>query len=145
MLLKRIFFFLILFAIVVIPVISARIVWICSAKSAVGRVAFQGMDIAGQMQRHYSVIMFSSTGRDTVFFNTGDNELYIKDQQLPILFQPDNPADARLDTFFGLWMDSVMYGGIFLLLILIIFLHPAIIPYGARICLQKKRPFIKLV
>jgi len=42
-------------------------------------------------------------------------------------------------------MDTVIYSGLFFLFIAVVFFHPQIIPYRARVQLLLKRPFIKLV
>ncbi|HEX5026706.1 MAG TPA: DUF3592 domain-containing protein [Agriterribacter sp.] len=145
MIIKRRNFFLILILIVVMPIIAAKLTWINSAVRTKGVTAFEGMDIAGQLQRHYSVIMFSATGRDTVFFNSSDNELFEPGQSLSVLYQPANPTDARVNTFSSLWMDTVIYSSLFFLFIAIVFLHPEIIPYQSKIQLMRRRPFIQLI
>lgn len=108
-------------------------------------MAFEGKEISGQLRRTYDVIMFSATGKDTVFFNSADDESFSPGQIVPVLYQRSRPTEAKVDTFTGLWMDTVIYSGLFFLFIAVVFFHPQIIPYRARVQLLLKRPFIKLV
>ena len=129
----------------VVPIIAAKLFWISSASKTKGVMAFEGKEITGQFQRTYAVIMFSATGKDTVFFNSADDESFSPGQSVPVLYQRSRPTEAKVDTFTGLWMDTVIYSGLFFLFIAIVFFHPQIIPYRARVQLLLKRPFIKLV
>lgn len=145
MIIKRYIFFLLVFIIALAPYLAVRLIWISSAKKTNGIVAFTGKDISTQMPHSYSVIMFSATGKDTVFFNSGDNEIYEVGSTVPILYQPAEPKSAYINGFMGLWLDVTIYSIIMLVLVGIIFLHPAIVPYRSNIKIQRQKPVISVV
>jgi len=130
---------------VILPYVGTKLIWISKAKKAKGVVAFTGKDISTQMEHSYSVIMFSVTGRDTVFFNSGDNEISEPGTIVPVLYQPSAPKDAYIDGFMGLWLDVTIYCIIMFVLVGIIFLHPHIVPYRSSIKLQARKPVISVV
>jgi hypothetical protein len=47
-------------------------------------------------------------------------------------------------TFPGIWGDTLVYSGIPALILLVLFLHPLVAPWGSRIKLTAKKPFIGL-
>ncbi|MFT3703166.1 MAG: DUF3592 domain-containing protein [Agriterribacter sp.] len=145
MIIKRQVFFPLLFLILIAPYFGYKLFWTWSAKKAVGTVAFTGKDISTQMEHVYCVIMFSTTGKDTVFFNSGDNELFTPGEKVPVLYQPDEPKDAHVNGWIGIWLDAVIYGIIMFVMVGIIFLHPSIVPYRSNIQLQLQRPWISVV
>ena len=134
-----------LFLIVVVPIVATKLFWISSSSKTKGVMAFEGKEITGQLQRTYAVIMFSATGKDTVFFNSADEGSFRPGQSVTVLYQRTHPTDARLDTFTGLWMDTVIYSGLFFLFIAIVFFHPEIIPYRSKVKLLWAPPFIRIV
>ncbi|MFT4017717.1 MAG: hypothetical protein QM668_12200 [Agriterribacter sp.] len=81
MIVKRYVFFILLLLLVIAPYIATRLCWILSAKETKGKIAFIGKDISAQLPRSYSVVMFSSTGSDTVFL-TAQMVKYGKRMQL---------------------------------------------------------------
>ena len=145
MILKRRSFFTLLVILILLPVIAVKLWWLFSAKSAHAKMAFAGKEISGQLVRNYSVMFFSVTGKDTVFFNTGDQELYEPGQILPILYQPDEPSDARVNSFWSIWLDTIVIAGVLAVILLIVFLHPEIIPYRSKVQLLRKKPFIRIL
>jgi hypothetical protein len=145
MIIKRNHFFLMLFLLMVVPIIAAKLYWVSSASKTKGVMAFQGKEISGQLRRTYAVITFSATGKDTVFFNSADDESFSPGQSVPVLYQRSRPTEAKVDTFTGLWMDTVIYSGLFFLFISGVFFHTQNITKRARVQLLLKRPFIKLV
>lgn len=127
------------------PYFGTKLLWLSSAKKTTGTVAFTGKDISTQLPHSYSVVMFSVTGKDTVYFNSGDNEIFEPGTIVPVLYQPSQPKDASIDGFMGLWLDCTIYSTIMLVLIGIIFLHPSIVPYRSAIKIQKSKPLISVV
>ena len=145
MIFSRTKFFILLTLLVLSPVIGVKLWWLVSARKANAKMAFAGKEISGQLVRNYSVMMFSVTGTDTIFFNTGDQELYQPGQVLPVLYQPDEPSDARVNRFWSIWQETVVIGGVLAVIILIVFLHPDIIPYRAKVRVTFNKPFIQCV
>lgn len=145
MIVKRHVFFLLLLLIIILPYVAVKLFWISTAREANGKVAFIGKDISAQVPRSYSVITFSTTGRDTVFFNSTDGEILNTGEMVSVLYNPSDPKNASLNSFMSLWLDATIYGVIMFVIIAIIFLHPEIVPYKSDIKLQLSKPVISLV
>jgi hypothetical protein len=142
MIMHRITFFLGLFGILLIPLLVPRILWLLRAEKTMGIMAFETRGTAGdQLPLTYSLIYFRH-GKDTVWFYGVPGLGLKKDQLVPVRYQSGNPADAKIDLFIALWGDILVYGGVPFLMLLVIFLHPDVIPYRSRVRLTRKRPFI---
>jgi hypothetical protein len=89
----------------------------------------------------YSVIWFKS-GKDTVWFNGRNNILFKEGTTVPVRYQRHHPEDAKLNLFIAIWGDILIYIGLPVFVILIVFLHPQIVPYHSKIKIIKKSPFI---
>lgn len=96
------------------------------------------------MVYRYAVIWFI-VGKDTVWFNGRNDILFEEGEQVPVRYQQKDPADAKLNVFLAIWGDTLIYGGIPVLMLLVIFLHPQIVPYRSKIRLNTTRPFIMIV
>ena len=135
-------FFLALFGILLTPLFLSRTLWLLHSEKTMGFMAFETRGTAGdQIQLTYSLIYYRH-GKDTIWFN-GMPGLGLKTGQLvPVRYQPGNPADAKIDLFIALWGDTLVYGGIPFLMLVVTFLHPDVIPRRSRVRLTWKRPFI---
>lgn len=107
-------------------------------------MGFVGKTYTGQLVKVYSVISFVA-GRDTVWFNGNDNVLYKEGEPVPVRYERNNPTDARINIFGSVWGDTVVYAGIPLLILLIVFIHRGIIPRKARISLNARKPFVQVI
>ena len=107
-------------------------------------MSFMGKRQAGQFVHVYPVIFFA-IANDTVWFNGRDNMVFEEGDNVPVRYQKHRPSDARINLFTAIWGDTIVYGGIPLVILLIVFIHPAIIPYRAKIQLSSRKPFFKLV
>jgi hypothetical protein len=126
------------------PFVIYKIIWIVLAKPATGTMCFLGKSLNGQFSSEYPVIKYTSTGKDTVFFNGAEGVQLIPGEQVPIRYYMNNLSGARVNSFQGMWVDTIIYAGIPLVILLIIFFHPDIIPKRSTIVIGK-RPFIKLM
>ena len=104
-------------------------------------MSFVGKRYSGQMVYTYSVVWFLA-GRDTVWFNGKNYILYKEGEQVPVRYQRSKPKDARLNVFIAIWGDTLIYGGIPFLILLVIAVHPQIVPYGSKIILSRQKPFV---
>lgn len=145
MVMSRTKFFLALFSLLIVPLLSYKLIWLLRSKKATGIFAFEGRGNAlDQMRFPYSDIYFKN-GKDTVWFK-GPGSLHLKPgTAVPVRYLPGNPADAKIDTFKALWGATAVYGGIPLLILLVICLHPEIIPYKAKVILTRKSPYVRLL
>lgn len=131
-------------AIFVLPFILYKLAWIARAEPAIGTRSFMGKTLNGQFSSEYAVIKFTSTGNDTVFFNAAEGVQLQPGEQVQILYHKDDMAAARVANFQGLWVDTTIYASIPLILILVIFFHPGIIPKKSFVVIGKK-PFMQLL
>jgi hypothetical protein len=144
MIISRNSFFLALLLIIVTPFLTHKIIWLARSKATTGTMGFTGKTYAGQIVKVYSVISFVA-GNDTVWFNGNDNVLYKEGEAVPVRYQRDHPTDARINIFGSVWGDTVVYAGIPVMMLLIIFIHPSIIPRKACIRFNKRKPFVQVV
>jgi len=61
-----------------------------------------------------------------------------------VRYQVKNPREARINIFSSIWGDTVVFGGIPLIILLIVIMHPQIVPYSAKILINRSRPFIQI-
>ena len=145
MIIRRSIFFLTLALLIILPVLTVKLIWIAGTKTTTGIKAFEGMGNAlDQLRATYSVIYFKH-GQDTVWFNSPTDLSYRPGDLVPVRYRIADPSDARMNTLTGIWVGSLIYGSIPLILILLIFLHPQIVPRRSRISLSGKKPFIALL
>ena len=138
-------FFAVLVIIVAGPWWAVRALWVMRSAKTQGIMEFVGNGSAGdQVKLDYSVISFKM-GEKKIWFNGLGNLAYKPGHPIPIRYRPDNPYDARVDIFAGIWGDVLVYSGIPVFLLLIMFLHRKVVPWGSRVRLTGRRPFIQLI
>jgi hypothetical protein len=142
MVLHRHMFFLILFALIIVPAVAYRVIWLATAKKVQGVFYMEGHGNAlEQVRSSYSYIWFKH-GKDTVWFEGLGNMNYKEGEKVPVLYHEDHPSAARVDNFLSVWGATTIYGGIPVVVLLLLFLHPHIIPYDARLRLCRQKPYI---
>lgn len=144
MVIRRSVFFFILLILVTSPFVASKIVWLLRSQKTTGIASFRGKSYTGMYVHDYTNIMFQANG-DTVWYSSTDNLFFKPDEQVTVFYQPGNPKDARLNVFADLWGDTLVYGGIPALLLLVIFLHPKILPCRNKVQLLRRKPFVKVV
>jgi hypothetical protein len=144
MIFKRVTFFFVLLTIVSLPFLVHKAIWLARSKKAIGTMGFAGKSQAGQPVHNYALIFFIA-GKDSIWFNGKDNILFKQGNQVPVRYQADNPKDARIDIFTSIWGDTLVYGGIPVLILIVIFLDPKIIPIRSKVKLNKKKPFVEFI
>lgn len=137
---NRFFAVLVLFF---VPFFIPRLIWLQQSRPVTGSVSFTGKDQAGQFVHTYAVITFR-VNDSLYWFNGPDNMLYPEGTPIQVLYQPARPADARINSFLSVWGDLLVYTGIPFLLILILYIHPQIIPWGSRIRFSSRSPYLTL-
>lgn len=136
--------FIWLFIIVFSPFLVYKLVWIARSEKTNGVMGFVGKSYTGQIVHRYAVIRFR-VGKDSIWFNGNDNILFKEDEMVPVRYQKHHPADARIDKFPAIWGDTLVYGGIPVLILLLVFLHPHIFPRHTKFRLSGKMPFIQAI
>jgi hypothetical protein len=145
MLLHRVKFFLALSGLIAAPLLINKFVWLARSKKTAGVFSFQGGGNALDQMRMTHSILYFNLGKDTIWFEAPSNLDLQEGQAVSVRYQPANPSDVRLNTFLGIWGATAIYGGIPLFVLLIIFLHPEIVPYSAKLRLTRKKPFVFIV
>ncbi len=137
-------FFAALFVFIVAPFWLLKLAWVTHSKKTRGVMAFAGAGSAGdQVKQDYSVIYFR-VGSDTIWFNGLGNLRIRPGDIVGVRYQPDDIHDVRVDCFAGIWGDTLVYSGIPALILLAMFLHPLVVPWGSRVRLTAKKPFVWL-
>ena len=141
-------FFLLLVAIFIFPFYLYKIIWLINSKPAMAEMRFLGRTLEVQGSSDHPVFRFSSNGHDTVFFN-GNFVLDFKPGDIvPIRYQRNNPADAKVNSFTCMWMDIIFYTIPQWFILLIVFFTPErwdpVIPNKSQIAFAK-RPFIRIM
>ncbi|THU40769.1 hypothetical protein FAM09_01250 [Niastella caeni] len=84
-------------------------------------------------------------GKDTIWFK-GPGYYHLQEGAVvPVRYLTGNPAGARVDTFKSIWFDTIIYGGIPFLILLVIFLHPEIVPFRSKVMVSRRKPFVRVV
>ncbi|MBE7170554.1 MAG: hypothetical protein INR73_08185 [Williamsia sp.] len=144
MIFTRSLFFIFIFSITVAPFIVYKLFWILRSKQTAGIASFTSKEYLGQLPRQFAVIKFY-VNKDTIWFHGIDNQLFAKGQPVQVRYQRSNPSDARVDNFKGLWIDTLIYISPALLVIIIAYLHPDLVPRGSKIRINRKKPFLWIV
>lgn len=145
MVIHRNLFFLLIFLVYIIAVAGNKLVWLLGTDTATGIFAFQGRGNAlDQFPESASFIRFQYRN-ETIWFKARGWLGLPENAPVAVRFKKNNPQDARIDNFKGIWLSTVIYGSMPLLLLLVIFVHPQVVPWRSRIVLIRSKPFIKLI
>ncbi|HMC85323.1 MAG TPA: hypothetical protein VKI61_07350 [Chitinophagaceae bacterium] len=145
MVIRQITLFVSIVALYVTPVMVPRIIWLVRSQKTTGVFSFEGKGSAGeQIKLSYSFIYYMY-GNQKIWFE-GPGHMPLQEGAIvPIRYQINNPADAKVDSFYGLWADAAVYCGEPLIMLIFIFLNRGIFPPGSRIRLTLKKPFLLIV
>ncbi|RYZ32020.1 MAG: hypothetical protein EOP49_38135 [Sphingobacteriales bacterium] len=142
MVIRRSIFFLLVSAVVVLPPLTAKLIWLSKTQTTTGVMSFEGMGQAlDALRSTYSVFYFKHNN-DTTWFNSSSNYKYKQGDIVPVRYVSSDPTDARLNTFTGIWLGTLLTGGIPLLILIVIFLNRYIVPYNADLRLERHRPYL---
>ena len=138
MLISRKAFFLILFALINLPIPLYKLLWLATSRKTMGTMYFTGHGNLGSVLgiSTYPVIWFKA-GRDTIYFNGNVNIPLKEGEQVPVRYQSNNPADAKINIFSCIWGDSLAYGLGPFLIFWVIFFHPDLVPKKSKVLLGK--------
>ena len=144
MTLNRLSFFFVLFIIIILPFFIHKFIWLVRSEKTTGTMGFVGKSQTGQLVHRYSVISFK-VGNTTVWFNGNDNIFFKAGEPVPVRYQRHHPQEARIDMFAPIWGDTLVYGGIPVLILIVVFLDPKIIPLRSKVKLSARKPFVKIL
>ncbi|MBC7849757.1 MAG: DUF3592 domain-containing protein [Chitinophagaceae bacterium] len=141
--LSRISFFGILLFVILTPFICSKLLWLSRTQTTTGIASFTGKSMAGTYVHVYTNVFFI-VGTDSIWFKGLDNVLFKEGEKVSVRYNPADPHQATLNNFASIWGGTLVYGGIPVILLLAIFLHPQIIPYKSRIRLAARMPLITI-
>ena len=145
MIFNRKSFFLSLFIVMVLPLPLYKMLWLATSRQTIGTMYFIGHGNLGSVFgiSTYPVIWFIH-GKDTIYFNSNVNIPLKPEEKISVRYQRNDPTDARINYFSSIWGDTLAYDLAPLLIFLVMFLHPDLVPRKAKIVLGKK-PVIKIL
>jgi hypothetical protein len=145
MIISRNSFFLILFVLINLPIPLYKLIWLATSRKTIGTMYFTGHGNLGSVLgiSTYPVIWYK-VGKDTIYFNGNVNIPLKEGERVSVRYQKNNPDDAKINTFSCIWGDSLAYGLGPLLIFIIVFFHPDLVPKKSRILLGYK-PLVKFV
>lgn len=136
-------FFALLLLLLLTPIILPNIIWLLKSNKTVGKVEGIGHATGISLgSDSYAYISFMA-GKDTIYFQ-GKDDNYKEGSIVPLYYQPKNPEDAKVASFWSLWGNMVAYCGVPLIFWSICFFAPDIVPKRSMV-LVGKRPFLKIV
>ena len=145
MLVNRTVFFGVLCLIVFACLAAGKIYWLLNSRKVKAVFVMEERGNALEQIRITHSNLYFTLGKDTIRFdgplnlhlNTGDT--------IAARYNINNPSDARVLTFFGMWGSTIAYGGLPLFVLLICALHPQIVPYRSKLRLSVRKPFIQII
>lgn len=145
MVIRRNTFFLVLALVYLLIAGGPKLIWFLNSQKTTGIFAFQGRGNAlDQLPERASFIYFRH-GNDTIWFKALAGLGLPENAPVPVRFQKNNPQNARIDNFRGIWLSTIVYGALPFLVLIVAFIHPHIVPWRSRILLIRRKPFIKII
>lgn len=131
--LNRSQFYAFLLVVFLLPLILYKLFWISSSETALGKVLSTGyIKSRSQGYQKFPVVIFE-TKEDTIQFNASYNLPFQPGDDFPVRYSLNNPKDARLNTFWGCWIETVIICGVLFLALTIIFISKGLIPRNKSI------------
>lgn len=134
-----------LFLLLAAVVVSGKVRWLIRSEKGYATYYMHSAGNALDQIRVTHSVLYFTHGKDTVWFDGPENLYKETGTLVPIRYQPDHPSDVKVDNLLGIWGSSLVFGGVPLLTLLIVALHPHIIPYRARFHLMARKPFIRVI
>ncbi len=146
MLLTRNSFFILLFILIISPLPLYKLVWLAGSRETEGTMYFTGHGNLGSVLgiSTYPVIWFV-VGKDTIYFNGNVNIPMKEGEKISVRYQRSNPSNAKMNVFTSIWGDTMAYMLGPLLIFLVIFFHPDLVPKKAKVMIGRKKPWIKFI
>ncbi len=145
MVIHRNTFFLFLALIYIAAVAGPKLAWYIGTETTTGIFSFQGRGNALEQLPESASFIYFKYGNQQIWFKAR-GWLGLKENTLvPVRFKTNNPQDARIDNFTGIWLSTMIYGSLPFIVLVVAFVHPQIVPWRSRIVLIPGKPFIKVI
>jgi hypothetical protein len=145
MVIRRNSFFLLLALVYIALVAAPKLVWLLGSEKTIGIFAFPGLGNALDQFPERSSYIYFIYRDDTVWFKAPGRLDLAENSPIAVRFRKNNPQDAKIDNLRGIWLSTLVYGSLPFLVLIVTFLHPAIVPWRSRIVLIPRKPFIKVI
>jgi hypothetical protein len=142
---RRNTFFLLLALVYITVVAGHKLVWLLSSEKKIGIFAFQGLGNALDQFPERSSFIYFVHRNETIWFKAPAGLGLPENSPIPVRFHKNNPQDAKIDSFRGIWLSTIIYGSLPFLVLLVTFFHPHIVPWRSRVVLIPRKPFIKVI
>jgi hypothetical protein len=142
-------FYLLLAIIFISPFLLNKIGWLVNSSKTIGEMRFVGHGNLGSALgiSTYPVIRFM-IGKDTIYFNSNVNLDIKPGEKIPVRYQKNDPSDARVDNFACIWMETIAYAMLPVLVLFVLYIMPdrldPVIPKRAKVIIGKK-PFLRIL
>ena len=143
MLLTKNEFFALLLGVVLLPFLAYNIIWLAGSAKAEGRVVGIGQHMGMNIGKSTYALVSFRAGADTVWFQALD-ENYETGDVVPVRYRKADPENARTTTFLSLWGDVLGWAVIPLMVVIVLYFSPDIVPKRAMVLLGRK-PFIRVI
>jgi len=145
MILSRNIFFFFLLIMVLLPFVGYKLVWLSTTTETTGYMDFTGHGNLGSVFgiSTYPVIRFT-LGPHKIYFNGNVNIPLAPNEPVSVRYQSNDPEDAKINTFSCIWGDTLAYALAPLLILLVVFFHPEVVPKKSTICIGKK-PLLQII
>ena len=128
MLLTRSKYYFFLLLLCLSPFVLYKVGWLAISKPAVGKVLYIDETYGRKIGRQeYPVVEFQ-TEKYVVTVSGNYNLNYNKGADYPIRYNRFKETDTRLNTFLGLWIDTLIWCSIFATTISLTFIAKGIVP-----------------
>lgn len=145
MILHRNTFFLLLAVLYVGVIASPRLVWLARSEKATGIFAFQGRGNALELLPESASFIYYMYGKDTSWFKALGGLGLPENTPIAVRFHKDDPQSALIDSWRDIWLPTMVYGALPMLVLIVAFIHPHIIPWKSKVIIVRRRPFVKLI
>lgn len=149
MLITRTSFFAGLFLLLVGPFFVPKLFWLLCSRRTVGKVLFTGgvLDPINGTTKY--LVMQFPLGRDTIEFQSNVYFRWPQDTAVMIRYSRFDPYDARIDVPVCIWGDTLAHVLLPLGIWLVLFLTPnrfdPLVPWGAKVRLGGRWPWIRVM
>lgn len=145
MVIRRHTFFLLVAVIYLAVTCGPKLIWFLRSEKTTGIFAFQGHGNALEQLPETASFVYFVYKKDTVWFKSPGGLGLAENTPVPIRFQPNDPEDAVINNFRAIWFSTFFYASLPFILLIVIFLHPQVVPWRSKVVLIPRKPFIKVI
>jgi hypothetical protein len=135
---SRLQYYFFLLAVFLLPFIIYKVGWLIISKPAVGKVLYINETSGRRSGRQTFPVVEFITPKHVVTVRGNYNLRYKEGDNYPIRYNPFKETDTRLNTFFGCWIDTMIWCLIFAVGVSLTFIADGIVPRGKLVNISAK-------